>query len=143
MHTHIKFHEIMVTLLWLILLILSQFRGNSSGTTKASLTKIDVDHFIIVIYFHFEFHEIQFGGYLVMAPDRQTEGLLERQTNGRKDKHGQNCISPPLAGDYNDAVWNSSLKFNSGLQGIVQLVILTLSTPKVKVIEFADIVDPE
>ena len=37
------------------------------------------------------FHEIPFSGYLVMASDGRKDG--------RKDRHGQNYIHPPLAGD--------------------------------------------
>ena len=35
--------------------------------TNASLTKLDVHQWLIVIYIYFKFHEIQFRSYLVIA----------------------------------------------------------------------------
>ena len=57
---------------------------------------------VIVMHILYKFHEIAFSGYLVMAPDRGTEGRTDRRTEEvRKDGHGQTYISPPSAGAKN------------------------------------------
>ena len=60
-------------------MMFDQLKRNTSSTTIASLTQLDVHHIIIVIYIKVKLHEIPFSGYLVIAPDG----------------HGQNYILPP------------------------------------------------
>ena len=52
---------------------MNQFKGYNSGTTKASRTKLDVHHIVIVIHISYKFDEIPFSSYIVMAPDGRTD----------------------------------------------------------------------
>ena len=70
-----------VTYLWLILVILNQFKGDYSCISEASLTKLYMHH-SIMIYTSCKFHEMLFIGYLVMALDQP-----------------ENYINPSLKGD--------------------------------------------
>ena len=56
---------------------LNQFKGYNSRTTKASLTKLDMHHIVLVIYLYYKFHEIPFSGYLGMARDGRTVGRTD------------------------------------------------------------------
>ena len=62
-------------------------QGLYSGTTKASQTKLDVHHIIIVIHIKYKFYEIPFIGYLVMASDGRTGGHTEYLLDLRAQTH--------------------------------------------------------
>lgn len=71
-----------VTYLWLILVILNQFKGDYSCISEASLTKLYMQH-SIMIYTSCKFHEMLFIGYLVMALD-QPENYINPSLKGDK-----------------------------------------------------------
>ena len=45
--------------------------------------KLHMHNHIMVIYIHYEFHELLSLGYLVMTEDRKSDGQTERWTNRR------------------------------------------------------------
>ena len=70
----------MVSLLWRILLILSQFKGKNSCINEASLAKLVMHQCVIATQIRLKFHEILFSDFLVMASDGRMD--RDRWKNG-------------------------------------------------------------
>ena len=55
------------------------------------MTKLDVNHIVIVIYIYFKFHEIPLSGYFVVTVDERTDRW---KTDGRMGRRTWTKLYP-------------------------------------------------